>query len=132
MLQNTGPLKWPALEPRSAAGEKPHITRPMNSITYSNQPQETDPVRDFFWDLGPGPITGAADDGPSRIATYSVAGAAFSYAPLWTALFSFPLMVSVQPMCTRLGMVTGRGLARAIRQYHPQRVLWGAACCSSS
>ena len=61
----------------------------------------------FFSDLGPGLITGAADDDPSGISTYSVAGASFGYLPLWTALFSFPLMTAVQLMCARLGMVTG-------------------------
>ena len=64
--------------------------------------------RRFFHDLGPGLITGAADDDPSGIATYSVAGASLGYGPLWTALFSFPLMAAVQLMCARLGMVTGR------------------------
>jgi Mn2+/Fe2+ NRAMP family transporter len=54
-------------------------------------------------------ITGAADDDPSGISTYSVTGARFGYAPLWTALFSFPLMAAVQIMCARLGMVTGLG-----------------------
>ena len=53
-------------------------------------------VRAFFAELGPGLITGAADDDPSGISTYSVSGAAFGYAPLWTALFSFPLMATVQ------------------------------------
>jgi Mn2+/Fe2+ NRAMP family transporter len=52
--------------------------------------------RRFFSDLGPGLITGAADDDPSGISTYSVAGATFGYLPLWTALFSFPLMAAVQ------------------------------------
>jgi Mn2+/Fe2+ NRAMP family transporter len=71
--------------------------------------------RRFFSNLGPGLITGAADDDPSGISTYSVTGAAFGYAPLWTALFSFPLMAAVQIMCARLGMVTGLGLAGVIR-----------------
>src|SRR5262252_4722210 len=83
-------------------------------------------VRQFFAELGPGLITGAADDDPSGISTYSVTGASFGYAPLWTALFSFPLMVSVQLMCSRLGMVTGRGLAGVIRRRYRRRVLWGA------
>jgi NRAMP (natural resistance-associated macrophage protein)-like metal ion transporter len=83
-------------------------------------------VRAFFGELGPGLITGAADDDPSGISTYSVTGAAFGYAPLWTALFSFPLMVSVQIMCARLGMVTGRGLAGVLRRNHSRWVLWGA------
>ena len=70
----------------------------------------------FFRDLGPGLITGCADDDPSGISTYSVAGAAFGYGTLWTALLSLPLMISVQMMCGRLGMVTGRGLAGVIRR----------------
>jgi len=83
-------------------------------------------VRQFFAALGPGLITGAADDDPSGISTYSVAGATFGYAPLWTALFSFPLMAAVQLMCARLGMVSGRGLASVIRQHYSRRVLWSA------
>jgi len=82
--------------------------------------------RGFFADLGPGLITGAADDDPSGISTYSVAGATFGYAPLWTALISFPLMVSVQLMCARLGMVTGRGLASVVRRRYSRLVLWSA------
>ncbi len=83
-------------------------------------------VRRFFAELGPGLITGAADDDPSGISTYSVAGAAFGYAPLWTALLSFPLMAAVQLMCARLGLVSGRGLASVIRHHYSRRVLWGA------
>jgi NRAMP (natural resistance-associated macrophage protein)-like metal ion transporter len=80
----------------------------------------------FFSDLGPGLITGAADDDPSGISTYSVTGAAFGLTALWTALFSFPLMTAVQLMCARLGMVTGRGLAANIRRHYPRWVMWGA------
>ncbi len=83
-------------------------------------------LHDFFSQLGPGLICGAADDDPSGIATYSVTGAQFGYGPLWTALFSFPLMVAVQLMCSRLGMVTGRGLAAVVRRRYPRWVLWGA------
>jgi NRAMP (natural resistance-associated macrophage protein)-like metal ion transporter len=82
--------------------------------------------RGFFSGLGPGLITGAADDDPSGISTYSVTGAAFGYAPLWTALFSFPLMTAVQIMCARLGMVTGKGLAGVIRSQYSKWILWGA------
>ncbi len=71
-------------------------------------------------------ITGAADDDPSGISTYSVAGAKFGYTPLWTAWVSFPLMAAVQLMCARLGVVTGQGLARAIRRRYSARVLWGS------
>jgi len=80
----------------------------------------------FFSDLGPGLITGCADDDPSGISTYSMAGAVFGYTLLWTALISFPLMVSVQMMCGRLGMVTGRGLAGVIRRRYSKWILWGA------
>src|SRR5471032_3550682 len=82
--------------------------------------------RRFFSELGPGLITGAADDDPSGISTYSVAGAAFGYLPLWTALFSFPLMAAVQLMCARLGMVTGLGLAGVIRRRYAPWVLWSS------
>jgi NRAMP (natural resistance-associated macrophage protein)-like metal ion transporter len=83
-------------------------------------------VERFFAGLGPGLITGAADDDPSGISTYSVTGASFGYAPLWIAVASFPLIVSVQLMCARLGMVTGKGLAGAIRSRYSRWVLWGA------
>ena len=85
------------------------------------------PFKRFFADLGPGLITGAADDDPSGISTYSVAGARFGYLALWTALFTFPLMAAVQLMCARLGLVTGLGLAGVIRRRYSRWVLW-AAC----
>ena len=90
------------------------------------EPDRAARERDFFSNLGPGLITGAADDDPSGISTYSVTGASFGYAPLWTALFSFPLMTAVQMMCARLGMVTGRGLAGVVRRRYPRYILWGA------
>jgi Mn2+/Fe2+ NRAMP family transporter len=63
-------------------------------------------LRRFFRTLGPGVITGAADDDPSGIATYSIAGAQLGTSPLWTALLTWPLMSMVQMMCARVGMVT--------------------------
>lgn len=83
-------------------------------------------IQGFLKDLGPGLITGAADDDPSGISTYSVAGASYGYATLWTAHLSFPLMAAIQLMCARLGMVTGCGLARVIRKHHSRWVLWFA------
>jgi NRAMP (natural resistance-associated macrophage protein)-like metal ion transporter len=80
----------------------------------------------FFSRLGPGLITGAADDDPSGIGTYSIAGAKFGYAPLWIAWFSFPLMVAVQTMCARIGMVSGRGLGDLVRQRYGAGVFWPA------
>lgn len=77
----------------------------------------------FFRDLGPGLITGAADDDPSGISTYSVAGAAYGATLLWTVLLTFPLMAAVQTMCARLALVTGEGLAATIRRRYPRWVL---------
>src|SRR2546428_72852 len=72
--------------------------------------------------IGPGVITGASDDDPSGIVTYSQAGAAFGYALLWLALFTTPLMMAVQEMSARLGLVTRRGLAALLRRYISSRV----------
>lgn len=73
--------------------------------------------------LGPGVITGASDDDPSGIATYSQAGAAFGYGMLWLAIFQYPLMTAVQEMCARIGLVTGGGLGTAIRKKYSKKVL---------
>ncbi|MFN8572420.1 MAG: divalent metal cation transporter [Gemmatimonadaceae bacterium] len=77
---------------------------------------------------GPGIVAGAADDDPSGIATYSIAGAQFGTALLWTALLTWPLMAAVQSMCARIGMVTGRGLMAALRKKFSRPLLVGAAC----
>ena len=81
------------------------------------------PIRWFFSNLGPGVITGAADDDPSGIATYSTAGALLGTGLLWTALITWPLMASVQMMCARIGMVTGRGLAGAFHHKLPKLLI---------
>src|SRR6202171_5876501 len=81
----------------------------------------------FLPALGPGVITGAADDDPSGIATYSIAGAQHGTALLWTALLTWPLMAFVQMMCARIGMVTGRGLAGALRRKYPRPLILIAA-----
>jgi NRAMP (natural resistance-associated macrophage protein)-like metal ion transporter len=85
-------------------------------------------LRRFFSVLGPGLITGAADDDPSGIATYSIVGAQLGTAQLWTAFVTWPLMGCVQFMCARIGMVTGRGLGGAMRQKFPRWMLIIAAC----
>ncbi|HLN79930.1 MAG TPA: Nramp family divalent metal transporter [Thermoanaerobaculia bacterium] len=85
------------------------------------------PIRRFFSVLGPGVITGAADDDPSGIATYSIAGAQFGTSLLWTAVLTWPLMAAVQMMCARIGMVTGHGLAGALRRKFPRPLLVAAA-----
>src|SRR6266545_1020502 len=77
-------------------------------------------VRRFVSVLGPGLVSGAADDDPSGIATYSIAGARLGTSLLWTAWLTWPLMAAVQMMCARIGMVTGRGLAGALRKRFPR------------
>lgn len=77
----------------------------------------------FFRFLGPGVITGAADDDPSGIATYSQTGAQFGYGMLWTALYQLPLLIAVQEACARIGAVTGKGLAGVIRERYSKVVL---------
>src|ERR1700732_1229777 len=75
--------------------------------------------------LGPGLITGAADDDPSGIATYSQVGAQLGLSMLWTMLFSFPLMAAMQEICARLGRITGAGIAENLRRHYPKPVVYG-------
>lgn len=82
-------------------------------------------VNSWVEKLGPGLITGAADDDPSGIATYSQAGAAFGYNILWTILLTYPLMVAIQVISARIGRVSGHGLATNIRRYYPAWLLYG-------
>ena len=77
----------------------------------------------IFRALGPGLITGAADDDPSGIATYSQAGAQFGFAITWTLLFTYPLMVVIQEISARIGRTTGKGIAANIRQHYPNAIL---------
>jgi len=80
--------------------------------------------RKYWRTLGPGLTTGAADDDPSGIATYSQAGAQYGFGLLWLAPFTFPLMAVIQEMCARIGLVTGRGLAANMRMHFPRKVLY--------
>jgi len=78
-----------------------------------------------YWDtLGPGLTTGAADDDPSGIATYSQTGAQYGLQLIWLSLFTYPFMAVVQEMCARIGLVTGEGLAANIRRRYPARTLY--------
>ena len=81
-------------------------------------------IKRFFRILGPGLVTGASDDDPSGIATYSQAGAQFGIHTLWTALVTFPLMAAIQEMCARIGIVTSQGLTSTIRKNYPRPVLY--------
>ncbi|MBV1703394.1 MAG: divalent metal cation transporter [Hyphomicrobiales bacterium] len=79
----------------------------------------------FLKSLGPGLITGAADDDPSGIATYSQTGAQFGFGQLWTALYQIPLLLAVQECCGRIGAVTGKGLAGVIKEHYSRSILIG-------
>lgn len=93
------------------------------------QPDETPrPRKSKFWRfftlMGPGLVTGAADDDPSGIATYSQTGAQFGYGQLWTALYMLPFMMAVQEACARIGLVTGKGIAAIVKQQYSKGVLY--------
>ena len=78
-----------------------------------------------FWKLlGPRLITGASDDDPSGIATYSQAGAAYGLSTLWTAFVTFPLMAAIQEMCARIGLVTSQGLTGTLKSHYSKPVLY--------
>jgi len=85
------------------------------------------PVVRYLRALGPGLVTGASDDDPGGITTYSVAGASLGYGMLWTAVATLPLTLAVQLTCARIGLVSGRGLAGAVRHHYPRPFLY-AAC----
>jgi NRAMP (natural resistance-associated macrophage protein)-like metal ion transporter len=91
-------------------------------------PQNPKPRKKKFWKfltvLGPGLTTGAADDDPSGIATYSQTGAQFGYGQLWTALYMLPFMIAVQEACARIGMVKGKGIAAVVKEHYSRRVLY--------
>jgi NRAMP (natural resistance-associated macrophage protein)-like metal ion transporter len=81
-------------------------------------------IKKFFSILGPGIVTGASDDDPSGIATYSQAGAQFGFSTLWTALLTFPLMAAIQGMCARIGIVTSQGLTVTLKEHYPKGILY--------
>lgn len=81
-------------------------------------------VKNFIKRIGPGLITGAADDDPSGISTYSQTGAQFGLAQLWLSLYAIPFMVCIQEMCGRLGLVTGKGLAQLIKENFSKKILY--------
>jgi NRAMP (natural resistance-associated macrophage protein)-like metal ion transporter len=89
-----------------------------------NKKNNPSKIKRFLKIIGPGLITGASDDDPSGIATYSQAGAKFGLATLWTALITFPLMAAIQEMCARIGIVTSQGLTTNIRNNYPKSILY--------
>jgi NRAMP (natural resistance-associated macrophage protein)-like metal ion transporter len=86
--------------------------------------RESNPVKRFLKTLGPGLVTGASDDDPSGIGTYASAGAQLGYSPLWMALVTFPLMASVQFICAKIGLVSGRGIAGVLRRHYPRSLVY--------
>lgn len=86
--------------------------------------EEKNPIKRFFQVLGPGLITGASDDDPSGIGTYSVAGASLGFSTLWLALVTLPMIAAVQYSCAKIGMVTGQGLAGVLRKNYPKPLLY--------
>jgi Mn2+/Fe2+ NRAMP family transporter len=94
--------------------------------THRGRPQPWQQGTRWLRVLGPGLITGAADDDPSGIGTYSQAGAAFGTGQLWLALYMLPLMIAVQEMCGRIGLVTGKGIAAITKQHYNRAVVIGA------
>ena len=95
-----------------------------NLIKTVNKDRNLQRAKNYWKALGPGLTTGAADDDPSGIATYSQTGSQYGYQFLWMAVFTFPLMSFVQEMCARIGLVTGRGLAGNIRIHYPKSILY--------
>src|SRR6188768_1738343 len=78
-----------------------------------------------FWKvLGPGLVTGASDDDPSGIATYSQAGASYGLSTLWTSIVAFPLMAGIQQMCAKIGLVTSQGLSGTLKSHYPKPLLY--------
>jgi NRAMP (natural resistance-associated macrophage protein)-like metal ion transporter len=95
-------------------------------VTAPEQPDAETPkgVRGFLKVLGPGLVTGAADDDPSGIGTHSQVGAEFGYGLAWTFVLSFPLMVAIQQIAAEIGRITGAGIARNLRRHYPRPLLW--------
>jgi NRAMP (natural resistance-associated macrophage protein)-like metal ion transporter len=116
--------------PSSKSEEIEPPDRPVAGVLLNAESQEEQLAREpnrlkrFLKVLGPGLITGASDDDPSGIGTYAMAGAQAGYAPLWTALITFPLMASVQFICAKIGLVTGRGIAGLLRLHYARKVLY--------
>jgi NRAMP (natural resistance-associated macrophage protein)-like metal ion transporter len=107
--------------PAKILDETIEITKTVEKAVSDNEPVKK--AKAYWHLLGPGLTTGASDDDPSGIATYSQTGAAYGFKFLWLAPLTFPLMSVIQEMCARIGLVTGRGLAANIRHFFPRWVL---------
>jgi len=100
------------------------LTTNLGAVQQIHKAPAPDHSTSMFPRLGPGLVTGAADDDPSGIATYSQVGAQFGFGMLWTMLFSFPLMAAIQEICARLGRITGVGVAENLRRHYPKSLVY--------
>lgn len=101
--------------------------QPSSPARQSQEKKAVQPLKTLKWlfgKIGPGFVTGAADDDPSGIATYAQTGAIFGYGQLWLVWFTAPFMIVIQKMCGRIGMVTGKGLAGVILEHYSKKVLY--------
>jgi NRAMP (natural resistance-associated macrophage protein)-like metal ion transporter len=118
----------PVKAPRAAATRKkiPQIAPAGGTASLEAAVATTRGLKRFLKILGPGVITGASDDDPSGIGTYAIAGASFGFTTLWMALVTFPMMSSVQYMCAKIGMVSGRGLAGVLKAHYPRKLVYAS------
>jgi NRAMP (natural resistance-associated macrophage protein)-like metal ion transporter len=114
-------------EPRPADVNRPETLEDREDLAQARRSkEERTSERPWYKSAGPGLITGAADDDPSGIGTYSQCGASFGYAQLWLIPFCLPLMIAVQEMCGRVGLVTGKGIAAVLKEHYPKWLLIGS------
>ena len=126
------PTAWtPKVKPTRSTPEESRDTKTSSTatVTCNKAASEHPQTNSSGWArllarLGPGAITGASDDDPSGIATYTQAGSRFGFGLLWTMLLAYPLMAGMQEICARIGLVTGRGLAGNIRRHFPRPLLY--------
>jgi Mn2+/Fe2+ NRAMP family transporter len=104
----------------------PDKKSPAKESLESKLERERNPLKRFFLVLGPVLVTGASDDDPSGIGTYTTAGASLGLATLWTAIVTLPMMSAIQFICAKIGMVSGVGLAGVLRKHYPRWVVIGA------
>ena len=116
---------WPVFIQEGSMTKSPQSTSPLIRQYQGNRAVRlAKSLKELLRKVGPGFITGAADDDPSGIATYAQTGAIFGYGQLWLAWFICPFMIVIQQMCSRIGMVTGKGLANVILEHYSKRVLY--------
>ncbi len=111
---------------KDRAREEPEVPPPFGLGFQEPEKHSHNPLVRYFKTLGPGLVTGASDDDPGGITTYSVAGASLGLGMLWTALATLPLTIAIQLICARIGLVSGFGLAGAVRHHYPRGFLYGA------